>query len=130
MLDTLWLLNPWFLDESNKFNKLFLVSVMMINYDNVSAMMINYNVASMTTNYNIKLVCNYDKLQLIIIDHIHQWWHEWDQGVSRARSGTCYGRRSLDRLCDVWISKILLGIKQFTGYQTVYWILNSLMDIK
>ena len=71
-----------------------------------------------------------DKLQLIIIDDIHQWGNEWDQGVSRVRSGTCYGRRSLDRLCDVRLSNILLGIKQFTGYQTVYWISNTLLDIK
>ena len=71
-----------------------------------------------------------DKLQLIIIDDIHQWGHEWDQGVSRVRSGTCYGRRSLDRLCDVWISNILLVIEQFTGYQTFYWISNSLLGIK
>ena len=68
--ETSWLLNPWFLDERNNFNKLLLVSVMTINY-NVSAMM---------TNYNNKLACDDDKLQLIIIDDIHQRWHEWDQG--------------------------------------------------
>ena len=93
-------------------------------------MVINYYVAAMTINYNNKLVCDDDKLQLMMIYHIHQWWHEWDQGMSRARSGTCYGRRSLDRLCDVWISNILLVIEQFTGYQTFYWISNSLLGIK
>ena len=54
---------PWFLDESTNFNNLFLVCVMKINYNNVSAM---------TTNYFNKLVCDDDKLQLIIIDDIHQ----------------------------------------------------------
>ena len=43
-----------------------------VNYNNVSAMVINYNVAAMTINYNNKLVCDDDKLQLIMIYHIHQ----------------------------------------------------------
>ena len=70
--ETSLLLNPWFLDESKNFNIFFLESVMTINYNNVSAMAINYNVSAMTTNYNNKLVCDDDKLQLIIIDDTHQ----------------------------------------------------------
>ena len=75
--ETSLLLNPWFLDESKNFNIFFLESMMTINYNNVSAMAINYNVSAMTANYNVsamttnynnKLVCDDGKLQLIIID--------------------------------------------------------------
>ena len=95
-------------------------------------MVINYNVAAMTINYNNKLVCDDDKLQLIMIYHIHQRWHEWaGRDLAPATAG--------DLLIDCamyeyqtfyWVSNSLLDIKQFTGYQIVYWISNSLLGIK